>query len=197
MRRSADIGAKLCLVLLLGMLQASCSSAPSETGGSPQNIETHRVLADLGVTPRLLDSGRHLECVPYARRQAGIQIRGDAGTWWSKAQGRYARGLRPRVGSVLAIKAQGRSRGHLAVVTKILNDREILADHANWLNKGRIHKNTPIIDVSPQGDWSRVRVWYTPGQVYGKRRYAAHGFIHKAEISAEVSGRARVTLEAP
>ena len=191
MRRSAGIGEKLCLVLLLGLLQAGCAAGPEKARSLPQTTETHRVLADLGVTPRLLDTGRRLECVPYARRQAGIQIRGHAGTWWSKAKGRYARGRQPRVGSVLAIKAQGRSRGHLAVVTKILNEREILADHANWLNRGRIHKNTPIIDVSPQGDWSRVRVWYTPGQVYGKRRYAAHGFIHKAAVTAGITADRR------
>ena len=33
-------------------------------------------------------------------------------------------------------------------------------------------------DVSKNNDWSVVRVWYTPGQVLGKRSYAVSGFIY-------------------
>lgn len=68
--------------------------------------------------------------------------------------------------------------GHIAVVSRILNDREILVDHANWLNRGRIHKHLPVRDVSSNNDWSVVRVWYAPGNVLGKRSYPAYGFIH-------------------
>ena len=32
----------------------------------------------------------YLQCVPYARDVSGIQIYGDAHTWWDQAQGRYA-----------------------------------------------------------------------------------------------------------
>jgi len=72
----------------------------------------------------------------------------------------------------------GRNRyGHLAVVTEIVNDREIIARHANWLNKGQIHLDTPIRDVSRNNDWSAVRVWYTPGNVLGRRNYPVSGFI--------------------
>ncbi len=163
----------------------ACSSSIEETSAPAPSAATQRTLAGLGLQPRLIETRRPLQCVPYARRLAGIQIRGDAGTWWDQAKGRYARSRTPRVGAILVIKSQGRSRGHLAVVTKILNKREIVADHANWLNRGRIHKNTPIIDVSAAGDWSAVRVWYTPGEVYGKRRYAAHGFIHAATTTAD------------
>jgi hypothetical protein len=63
------------------------------------------------------------------------------------------------------------------VVTEIVNDREIVARHANWLNKGRIHIDTPIRDVSRNNDWSAVRVWYTPGRVFGKHDYPVSGFI--------------------
>ena len=166
------------IVALLCLLPIACTGTKGETDRSAHSSATQRQLAGLGLTPHLVETGRSLQCVPYARRQAGIQIRGDAGTWWRQAKGRYERSRRPRVGSVLVIRSQGRSRGHLAVVTRILNQREIVAEHANWLNRGRIHKNTPIIDVSERGDWSAVKVWYTPGQVYGRRTYAAHGFIH-------------------
>lgn len=171
-------------LVLLCLLPAACAGPGGDAGKPLPSSATQRALAGLGLTPHLIESGRPLQCVPYARRRAGIQIRGDAGSWWHQAEGRFERGRQPRVGAVLVIKSQGRSRGHLAVVTKILNEREIVADHANWLNRGRIHKNTPIIDVSAEGDWSAVKVWYTPGNVYGKRRYAAHGFIHAATSTA-------------
>ena len=45
------------------------------------------------------DSGLpYIQCVPYARQVSGIQIRGDAHTWWGQAEGRYAKGRLPRVG---------------------------------------------------------------------------------------------------
>ena len=120
---------------------------------------------------------RPLQCVPYARQNSRIKIRGDARTWWQQAKGRYARSNRPRIGAVLVTKPVRASRGHVAVVTDILNSREIVIDHANWLNRGRIHKGTPVRDVSRNNDWSVVRVWYTPGNRYGANRYPVHGFI--------------------
>ena len=47
----------------------------------------------------------YLQCVPYARRVTGVQIYGDAHTWWSQAEGRYAKGSVPKVGAVMAFKA--------------------------------------------------------------------------------------------
>src|SRR6478672_2506999 len=38
---------------------------------------------------------RYSQCVPYARDYSGIQIFGDAWTWWTQANGRYARGQLP------------------------------------------------------------------------------------------------------
>ena len=134
--------------------------------------------------PRIVNPPRPLQCVPYARRLSGIGIRGDAWTWWRQASGRYRRSRRPAVGAVLAIGRTGRSLGHLAVVVRVVSDREIVVSHANWLNQGLIHENTPVKDVSRAGDWSAVRVWYTPGRKYGARRYPAHGFIYPAVTTA-------------
>ena len=44
------------------------------------------------------------ECVPFARAASGIQIYGDAWTWWGKAAGHYRRGELPRGGSVVGSK---------------------------------------------------------------------------------------------
>lgn len=144
--------------------------------------------------PRIVKSHRFLQCVPYARRQSNIQIRGDAWTWWRSARGRYDRGRHPAVGSVLVLKRKGRSRGHLAFVRRILDDRTIVVDHANWLNQGRIHKDIRVRDTSPGNDWSAVRVWYAPGRRYGGSTYHPHGFIYptrdarrNAKISAATS----------
>ncbi|MDH3596769.1 MAG: CHAP domain-containing protein [Rhodospirillales bacterium] len=134
--------------------------------------------------PRIVKPPRPLQCVPYARRLSGIGIRGDAWTWWRQASGRYKRSRRPAVGAVLVISRAGRSLGHLAVVVRVVGDREIVVSHANWLNRGLIHENAPIKDVSLWGNWSAVKVWYTPGNHYGGRTYPAHGFIHPAVSAA-------------
>lgn len=69
-------------------------------------------------------------------------------------------------------------RGHVAVVTAIESSRIIRVDHANWLNRGEISVGVPIIDVSPENDWTEIRVWHIPGGHWGGRVYIAEGFIH-------------------
>ena len=60
---------------------------------------------------------RYTQCVPFARDYSGIQIFGDAWTWWSQANGRYARGQMPQRGSVLTLKKTNKlTAGHVAVV---------------------------------------------------------------------------------
>lgn len=128
--------------------------------------------------PRIVDGKRRLECVIYARGLTGINLSGDAWTWWRSAAGRYRRGHRPEVGATLVLGRKGRSLGHLAVVVRVVSDREIITRHANWLNNGQIHLDTPVRDVSRKGDWSAVKVWYVPGNVLGKSTYPAYGFIY-------------------
>ncbi len=128
-----------------------------------------------------------LQCVPYARAASGIAIRGDAWTWWHEAEGRYRRSNQPGVGAVLVLKRTEQLRyGHLAVVTAVLSSREILVRHANWLNRGEVHENTPVVDVSRNNDWSLLRFWYTPGATFGKRIYPANGFIHPNRLPDSV-----------
>lgn len=127
-------------------------------------------------------------CVPYARARSGIELYGDAGTWWEAASGRYARGAAPRPGSVLVLRPSGRMRdGHVAVVARVLSAREIRVDHANWASggaKGRIALDQPVLDVSPRNDWSLVRVWYPPVRDYGVTAYPAAGFVHGGQAVA-------------
>jgi hypothetical protein len=119
-----------------------------------------------------------LECVVYARQLTGVQITGDAWTWWDSAAGRYKRANRPRPMAVLVLKRTGQlPGGHVAVVRHVAGTREIRVDHANWddrRTRGRVYEDMSVIDVSPKNDWTAVRFWNGAG--YGKT-YAAHGFI--------------------
>ena len=125
----------------------------------------------------------YLQCVPYARRLSGIQIYGDAHTWWDQAGGRYERGDQPRVGAVMAFIPQGNMRlGHVAAVSEVIDSRTVLLDHANWSpidgRRGQIERDVKAIDVSPANDWSQVRVWYDPIQGLGTTAWPVHGFIY-------------------
>ena len=57
--------------------------------------------------PAIAEDDDGLQCVPYARQVSGIQIYGDAHTWWGQAAGRYERGSVPQVGAVMAFRRAG------------------------------------------------------------------------------------------
>lgn len=125
----------------------------------------------------------YLQCVPFARAESGVEIRGNAKTWWAQAAGTYQRGDEPRAGAVMAFAGTGgMPLGHVAVVKKIVSDREILIDHANWSpingRRGQIERNVRVVDVSNAGDWSMVRVWYAPIGDLGLRANPVQGFIY-------------------
>jgi hypothetical protein len=142
-----------------------------------------------GVSPRVLRGGEPLQCVPYARDVSGVGIWGDANTWWSRAAGRFPRSSEPEPGAVMVMRGASSARGHVAVVRKVVSDREIVVDHANWLNTGEISLDNPVMDVSEDNDWSRVRVWYAPGGHYGGRVYEVQGFILGPGDSRQVAAR--------
>ncbi|MFC0206393.1 CHAP domain-containing protein [Novosphingobium soli] len=122
---------------------------------------------------------RPLQCAPYARDHSAINLHGNAATWWSQAEGAYARGNVPREGSVLVFKASGAIPvGHVAVVKSIVDERHVVLNHANWSRPGMIETSAMAEDVSAQGDWSSVRVWYAPTRSMGLRSSPAFGFIY-------------------
>ena len=101
------------------------------------------------------------QCVTFARSFSGIEIRGNAHTWWEQSAGRYHRSSRPEVGAVLVFKSFGTGGmrlGHVATISEVLNNREVLITHANWTGKGEVDTNVRAVDVSPSGDWSRPHV---------------------------------------
>jgi surface antigen len=130
------------------------------------------------------------QCAPFARLVSGIQIFGDAYTWWQQAIGKYEEGFTPRAGAVLCFKPTSRMRlGHVAVVSQVLTDRIIQITHANWSpiegSRGKVEKDVTLVDVSPEGDWSQVKVWYDPSRDLGGSTYKTYGFIYQ-DASAKV-----------
>ncbi|MEI9851041.1 MAG: CHAP domain-containing protein [Sphingomonas sp.] len=124
----------------------------------------------------------YLQCVPYARQLSGVAIFGNAWTWWEQAEGRYERGVEPRVGAVMSFqRVKSMPLGHVAMVSKIVGDREVLLRHANWSRRGGIEQDVRAVDVSPEGDWSEVRVWFSPIGDLGKTVYPLNGFIYPSD----------------
>ena len=151
-------------LLVLG----GCASTPRPPSAWPQPSHGERTPSESGV----------LQCVPYAREKSGIQLYGDAYTWWDQAAGRYRRQSVPAVGSVMILyNYAGADHAHLAVVRRIVGVREIRVDHANWLNDGAVYENNPVYDVSPDGDWSEVKIYNIPAESWGTKAYPVQGFI--------------------
>ncbi|HEY0181802.1 MAG TPA: CHAP domain-containing protein [Rhodopila sp.] len=134
-----------------------------------------------GTTRRLAARSNGISCVPYARQVSGIMVTGNAWQWWQNAQGLYARGNRPEPGSVLNFRANGRMRlGHVAVVTQVVNPRQVIVDHANWPGaaaRGGVSHGVTVVDVSEANNWSAVRVELGRGGQFGSV-YPTYGFIY-------------------
>lgn len=122
-----------------------------------------------------------ISCVPFARAESGIILSGNAWQWWGNAAGVYARGTAPEAGSVLNFRANGRMRmGHVAVIARVVNAREVLIDHANWPSAtmpGGVSAAIPVVDVSEANDWSAVRVGRGHDGDFGSV-YPTYGFIY-------------------
>ncbi|WP_435418439.1 CHAP domain-containing protein [Parerythrobacter aurantius] len=167
MKRTAKILAAMTVLAALGVV--------------PEGIATARTVAvPIGTGGELPP---YLQCAPYARSVSGIQIYGDAHTWWAQAEGRYARGRQPKPGAVMAfIPTERMQLGHVATVVRVIDARTVLLDHANWSpidgRRGQVERGVKAVDVSERGDWSEVRVWYAPLQDLGTTRWPVAGFIY-------------------
>jgi len=140
------------------------------------------LIAAVFVTTLPQTAAAHLQCAPYAREVSGVALHGRAADWWAQADGLYARGNAPKVGAVLAFRATHSMRaGHVAMVSKIVDERHVLLNHANWSRPGMIERSAMAVDVSDNGDWSQVRVYYAPIGGLGLRVSPAFGFIYPAK----------------
>src|SRR5579871_850180 len=156
----------------------------SMRGRARASLGALTVAAIVALSPGGAFADDYWQCVPFARLVSGIQIFGDAYTWWQQAVGHYDEGFTPRTGAVLCFKPTERMRlGHVAVVSEVLTDRIIQITHANWSpiegSRGKIEKDVTLVDVSPRGDWSEVKVWYDPSRDLGGSTYETYGFIYQ------------------
>ena len=142
----------------------------------PDNPVVERVAMATAEVKQKRARGERVWCVPFARTASGVQIKGNAKTWWAAAEGRYDRGDQPVVGAVMVFSGSRKMpMGHVAVVAEVVNERVILIDHANW-KRNQISLGMAVTDVSEAGDWSAVRVEGTPGVV--GRVNPVSGFIY-------------------
>jgi surface antigen len=117
-------------------------------------------------------------CVTYVRAATGMDISGNAGDWWDNAAGSYRRGHKPSAGAVLVFRPSGHMRaGHVAVVSQVVNAREILVNQANWPH-GDVVEGAAVYDVSADNDWTTVRVAAESGGSWG-RTNPTFGFIYR------------------
>jgi hypothetical protein len=99
---------------------------------------------------------------------------------------------------VLIFRANGRMRsGHVAVVARVLDSREVIVDHANWPSgggRGGVSHDVAVVDVSEANNWSAVRVELGHGGEFGSV-YPTYGFIYDRPDNGFVS--ASITRPAP
>lgn len=156
------------------------------------------VAASLGffaIGPAPAQADPYWQCVTFARMFSGIQIFGDAWTWWRQAVNSFRTGKAPETGSVLVFEPHGRMRqGHVAVVSDVLTDRVIRVTHANWGgSRGKVEENVTVVDVSSEGNWSKVKVWYNPINGLGTTIYPTYGFVYKSAAEGLENGRQLAT----
>jgi len=156
---------------------SACAGAP-RTEDAPQGfggIDPAREAMALREAASLRAKGQRVWCVPFARNVSGINIRGNAHTWWGKASGTFDQSRTPAVGAVMSFRStSSMPLGHIAVVSKVVSKDRILIDHANW-HRDKVSQNMAVIDVSAKGDWSSVRLETNPDAFGGV--YPVNGFI--------------------
>jgi surface antigen len=202
-------GASTKSLFLLSVFAIGCQIAASPASAAPN--QNHQPTAEYPYYAaraamlrkashgRTVSHGRYyagggISCVPFARNASGISVGGNAWQWWDNAAGVYARGGIPESGSVLAFRSNGRMRlGHVAVVSKVINPREIEVEHANWWSAGMyggVARNIPVVDVSAANDWTAVRVGIGGNAQFGSV-YPTYGFIYdRADTGQMLASRA-------
>jgi surface antigen len=134
--------------------------------------------------PRIEVADHSYNCVAYVRERTGFAIQGDAHMWWTHAEDYYDRAAAPAPNAVMVFAStRAMKKGHVAIVTRLVSDRQIIVDHANWMRDGKLYLNMPVMDVSPDNDWSQVRVWNARDGQWGSRVYPISGFVSARPVA--------------
>ena len=162
---------KKIISLVVLMLLTACSGGYDEDAGFEEFDPS---------MSQSWNADKNEQCVPFARRRSGIEIRGNAHTWWDQCSPDQ-RSAKPYEGAVMVLSKTNRLRfGHLAVVKDIVNSREINVTHTNWGNNPKkrrvVYESMRVKDVSPNNDWSSAKFWNKYSRAYGSP-YKVSGFI--------------------
>jgi hypothetical protein len=88
----------------------------------------------------------------------------------------------PKLVAYLAFLSDARMPlGHIAIVTRVINVREIEVDQANWGLPGTITRGVAVLDVSTNNDWTTVRVGLRE-RYHFDAAYTTNGFIYGQPI---------------
>lgn len=147
-------------------------------------VDTGSLKQQQSLKPPYYKIANPIQCVPFARQKSGIEIYGNAYTWWRQARFAYDRGSRPRPGAVMVLsKTSKLVNGHVAVVTRVIDSRHIEVTHSNWggdrKSRSIIYNTMRVKDVSPDNSWSAARFWDYPSGTFGSV-YPVSGFIYGA-----------------
>jgi hypothetical protein len=176
--RSFIIASLLALSTTIVAQPASAFTIHHYRGRAVSRASVSRLLSHVGSGHLHRAIWYGISCVPFAREESGIDLPGNAWEWWDNAAGVYARGSVPELDSVLAFRANARMRlGHVAVVSRIINPREVEVDQANWATRGGISRGVRVVDVSEENDWTAVRVELGDRDDFGSV-YPTYGFIY-------------------
>ena len=203
--RARGTGATILIlgsILALGSLPGARSAlaSPSRDGGLEQSAGAARHTGAAPTWRGRSYAGGGISCVPFARNDSGILVPGNAWQWWENAAGVYARGRVPETGSVLTFRANGRMRlGHVAVVSRVINPREVEVEHANWTGsgmRGGVARHVPVVDVSEANDWTAVRVGLGRTGEFGSV-YPTYGFIYDRPDTGTLVAAAQAPMPKP
>ena len=80
------------------------------------------------------------------------------------------------------------------MVSRVVEKRVVMLTHANWSRfngeRGHAEQDVTLYDVSPDNDWSEVKVWFRDSDGLGSTVYPVAGFIYgEGRPAAELTGR--------
>jgi surface antigen len=167
--RDLKIVVLLSFALSLGACSTSSHNPTAATNGSR--------VANTGDLPA------PIQCVPFVRELSGVNLYGNAYTWWDSALAAgYQRGQVPMENAVLVLKKSNRlANGHVAMVRRVVDPGHVELTHANWgsdeYTRRLVHNSMPARDVSAKHDWTSVEFFNEQAGVWGQP-YEAWGFIY-------------------
>ncbi len=178
------LAALMGALMLLGACAGGTPQAMRDAAAEPATLDVYRSTKAVEEAHAKRARGERVWCVPFARTLSGINLRGNAETWWDGARGIYERGAEPEVGAVMVFL--GHAQAADGPCRRRVGNRQRPRDP----DRPRQLEAQPD---QPEDERDRhfrgrrlvcVEVAYNPGE-YG-RAYPISGFVYPREIAAPV-----------